>query len=456
MNNLNKIIDKYLESKQQLDLTHIENLSTDLQHANVNDLVFYNITSEKAEELFFERLSHSKAKTLIVNKELNRSINIQTIVIPKVKWKELQTQLCNELYPIKEEIKIIGLTGTNGKTSCSYITSSMLQMNSETTCVIGTNGLLVNGNEEKSTSINTSPSYIGLRRIIYNFQDRAKNFIIEVSSHALFQDRYHELMFDVAGWTNLTQDHLDYHKTMDEYQKAKELIGEKIKTNSHCFFPNDQKELFEKVSLKNKKLCSKVDCEELPSFFQLSHNKSNFELSYNVAEYILGHKPKLNFDEFTYPKGRFECFENDSNLFVVDYAHTPDALDNILSSIKKSFEGKKLICVFGCGGDRDRAKRPLMGAISVRHSDFTIVTSDNPRTEDPNDIVSDITKGLSGNFKTIVDRKDAIKEAIQMAKENTIVIVAGKGHETYQEVNNQRLEFDDLKIIKEIVSELDK
>ncbi|MCP4913813.1 MAG: UDP-N-acetylmuramoyl-L-alanyl-D-glutamate--2,6-diaminopimelate ligase [Oligoflexia bacterium] len=436
-------------------MNHIKDLSTDLQCAQPSDLVFYNITTDKAENLFYERLEKSEVKTLILNRALKKNIDQEVIVIDKDQWKELQTELCDKVYPKSDKTKIVGITGTNGKTSCSYIISSILRMNEKTTCVIGTNGILVNDKEENSTSINTSPSYIGLRKIIHDYQDEAEFFIIEVSSHALYQDRYHELMFEVCGWTNLTQDHLDYHGSMEEYQKAKELIGQKIKKNSYCFFPTDQSELFSKITLNNKKICTPIDIKNLPPFFQLEHNKSNFELSFNIAKYLLAKEPKLNFEEFNYPKGRFECFEKGSNLYVVDYAHTPDALENILRSIKKSFHGKKLISVFGCGGDRDNKKRPMMGEISTRIADYSIITSDNPRTEEPEKIIADITKGLGGNFKIVVDRKEAIKEALLMARENTIVIVAGKGHETYQEINNQRHDFDDLKTIKELLNELD-
>ncbi|MDC1173869.1 UDP-N-acetylmuramoyl-L-alanyl-D-glutamate--2,6-diaminopimelate ligase [Bacteriovoracaceae bacterium] len=449
MSSLEKIFQKYnIEVPEGTSFSSIE-VSTNLQNAKDNEIIFYKLLSEKSFTLFKERLIASNPLLIILNKKPIEEIQNNYVVVEESKWRALQAELLDKIYPIKNEIKIIGITGTNGKTSTAFVISEILKQNKKTVCTVGTNGVFINGRPINFDIPNTSPGYVELRKIIHHAQEKSDFIVIEVSSHSLSQDRLRDLKLAVAGWTNISQDHLDYHKNMESYKAAKEKIFDYLVEGSSCFFPAEQKELYKSIERPNIEICKKVSLgSNYPSFFKLSHNYQNLSLAVNICNFILGKKVNFDLYKIQLPKGRFECLESNDRLFVIDYAHTPDALENILSSIKDSFPGKSVWTVFGCGGDRDKSKRPIMAKVACEHSDFVVVTSDNPRTENSKDIISDIEKGMSGSYTKIENRSEAIKFAVDESKEKTIVLIAGKGHETYQEIGTKKYEFDDMKVVK--------
>ena len=385
-----------------------------------------------------------------------------------------------------EKIELIGVTGTNGKTSvATFLNDILCQVDK---CgFIGTTGIFDGKNNylNKNTTPNNIEIQKSLNRMIEN---NCKYCAMEVSSHALALRRVENLKYKIGIFTNLTEDHLDFHKTFENYRKAKESLFYMTTTaniiniddvNGRIILDNIKKlevpyytygiNYESTFRAKNVKLY-----EDKTTFTLLGPNDFESEVTLNMVGqftvynclavictcYVLNMDIKEIVRRISSLKGvngRFEKVENNKNIHVfVDYAHTPDALDNVLKSIK-AFARRRIITVFGCGGNREKGKRPLMGKIAQQYSDFAIITSDNPRYEEPNEIIKDILIGINkneNNYLVIVDRKDAIKEAIQMAKEGDIVVIAGKGHENYQIIKDETVEFDDKLVAKEVLDNL--
>lgn len=402
----------------------------------------------------------------------------------------------NEVMPIigrnfyenpSEKIELIGVTGTNGKTSVATFLKDILSKDDK--CgFIGTTGIF--DGRDNYLNKNTTPNNIEIQKSLNNMvENNCKYCAMEVSSHALALKRVENLKYKIGIFTNLTEDHLDFHKTFENYRKSKESLFY-MTTSANIINIDDVngriildniKELevpyytyginYESTfTAKNVKLY-----EDKTVFTLLGPNDFETKVTLNMvgqftvynclavicACYVLGmdiNEIVNRISKLTGVNGRFERVENNKNIHVfVDYAHTPDALDNVLKSIK-AFARGKIITVFGCGGNREKEKRPLMGKIAQKYSDLVIITSDNPRYEEPNEIIKDILIGIDKNkenYIVIVDRKDAIKEAIQSAKEGDIVLIAGKGHENYQIIKDEIVEFDDKLIAKEILNNMD-
>lgn len=334
---------------------------------------------------------------------------------------------------------------------------------------------------------------------------------MEVSSHSLVLNRVDETDFKIGVFTNLTPDHLDFHKDLEDYRNAKEKLFHK--TNLANIINIDDfggQKIYENiknldtkvytygikdkcVTCENGKIISKkcIDNEQKNNKnIKLDFYAKDIEMKIDGVYYtvvtptyeekvfvpvcgkftiyntlaVIATCYLLNIDKdiiintlknTSGVNGRFEKVENNKNInVVVDYAHTPDALENVIKTAKEFTKGK-VITVFGCGGDRDKTKRPMMGNISTNLSDFTIITSDNPRTENPNDIIYDILNGVKeDNYKVVIDRKEAIKEAINLASSDDLVLIAGKGHETYQIIGKETIHFDDKEVAKEIINKL--
>ncbi len=377
-----------------------------------------------------------------------------------------------------KKLKLIGVTGTNGKTSVTYMIKSILEKQGFKTGVIGTIQNLVA--DEVVETNNTTPDPYELNRLFAYMHEKGCEYaIMEVSSHALDQDRVYGFEFDVAAFTNLTQDHLDYHVTMENYLLAKKKLFSMCKT---AVINIDDKYAEE--------LMSGLDCEILT--YSVKNNNSTYSangiqmhpdgieyelVGYNTINHVkvkTGGKftvynslcaavcsVALGFNtsnivsalaENTGIKGRAEVVPTGKDFtIIIDYAHTPDGLQNILSTFKE-LKKNRLICLFGCGGDRDKTKRPLMGAIAARLADFVVVTSDNPRTEEPMSIIEDILKGINDYktpYKVIENRADAINYVVKNAQKDDIIILAGKGHETYQILNTGKIHLDEREIILE-------
>ena len=333
-----------------------------------------------------------------------------------------------------ETLTVVGVTGTNGKTTVTYLVNMLLEKLGQTVAVSGT----------LSTAL-TTPESLDLQRMMAEHLAKGgTHFVMEVSSHGIDQNRVAEIDFDVTCLTNISQDHLDYHPSFEDYKACKLRFMQSNGSRAQIY-PED----FETVDLP----------DQLPLLG--SFNRQNLQaavaivtaLGYSDAD-ILPLLPNLSA-----PPGRFEPVDcGQAFKVIVDYAHTPDALENVLNTARELVpEGAKLCCVFGCGGDRDRSKRPLMGEIAARLSDLIIVTSDNPRTEDPKQIIEDILAGVSGTTASTVipDRQSAVETAIDRARTGDVIVIAGKGHETYQLLPTGRIDFDDREIARHYLTESD-
>lgn len=379
-----------------------------------------------------------------------------------------------------EKLKLIGVTGTNGKTSVSTLLFDVFKNLGYDSALLSTVEIRIA--DQIIPATHTTPDVITINKILAQAVEEGCEFaFMEVSSHGISQNRIEGLHFKIAGFTNLTHDHLDYHKTFDEYLKTKKRFFDGLDTESVAITNIDDKN--GNVMLQNTKAVKKSYALKTMADYHgrlLEVDFNGMLLNFNGKEFwttltgkfnvynlllVFGIASELGFEQeeilqaisqLKRVSGRFETFKSDGGIiFIVDYAHTPDALENILDSINDiRTKNERLITVFGCGGDRDHAKRPEMGNIATKKSTLAIITSDNPRTEDPASIIKEIEAGVEpqnfSKYTSIPDRKEAIKMAIKFAEPKDIVLVAGKGHETYQEINGVKHHFDDKETINEL------
>jgi len=371
--------------------------------------------------------------------------------------------LAQTFYQEAKNIKLIGVTGTNGKTSVSLFISQLLEALNVKTGVIGTLGISHSNNKTS----NTTPDIFTIYKSLQEYSKKGIEIaIIEASSHALIQNRLAGLAFEQAIFTNLTQDHLDYHETMEQYRKAKGKLFSNSKAKTVIINRDDENHSYF-LDIAEDKLIKTFSIEDF-SDYQLSTKGficrlynfvfelpllGQFNLSNTLAAYIsirsLGYSndlviPKLA--KLTPPPGRMQKLDK-SNIWI-DYAHTPDALSNALKTLHLHYPESKLRVVFGCGGDRDKSKRQQMGKIASELAQSIVLTNDNPRNEQPEDIVKDILAGvkIENNTQVILDRKTAITTAITTLNEDEVLLIAGKGHETTQIIGYQALPFSDIEI----------
>jgi len=379
-----------------------------------------------------------------------------------------------------QKLKLIGVTGTNGKTSVSTLLFDVFTNLGYESALLSTVEIRIG--EKIIPATHTTPDVITINKILAQAVEEGCEFaFMEVSSHGIAQNRIEGLHFKVAGFTNLTHDHLDYHKTFDEYLKTKKRFFDGLEDSAVAITNVDDKNgmvMLQNTKAKKKSYALKTMADYHGKSLEIDFN--GMLLNFNGKEFwttltgrfnvynlllVFGIASELGFEQdeilqaiskLKRVSGRFETFKSDGGIFfIVDYAHTPDALENILDSINDiRTKNERLITVFGCGGDRDHTKRPEMGNIATRKSTLAIITSDNPRTEDPAQIIKEIEAGVeSQNFSkytSIPDRKEAIKMAIRFAEPKDIVLVAGKGHENYQEINGVKHHFDDKETINEL------
>ena len=381
-----------------------------------------------------------------------------------------------------QRIQSIGITGTNGKTTVSYLIRNMLNTAGIKCGLIGTIGYRIE--DENVGLANTTPGVIELHRLVKKMVDAGDQYVVmEVSSHALDQERVSGITFAATIFTNLTQDHLDYHKTMEEYFCAKERLFKEHAGKTTSFIINRDDPFGRRLldSLKGRRLSygfspeadvraddfkitregSRMGVSTARGKFDINtslvgkHNLSNI-----LAACAFGISAKMDFtvikkgvEGVLSVPGRLERIDSKKGFSVfVDYAHTDDALKNVLESLRLILHNGRLITVFGCGGDRDKGKRPKMGKIASSLSDHCIITSDNPRSEDPRDIIRQIVSGIDKkNFQIEEDRSLAIQKALILAQPHDLILIAGKGHETYQIVKNKVYPFDDKAVVLEMI-----
>lgn len=385
-----------------------------------------------------------------------------------------------------EKLTLVGITGTNGKTSVSTLLFDIFKKMGYSSVLISTVEYRIG--DEVFPSTHTTPDIITLNKILSKAVEQGCQYaFMEVSSHGIHQGRIDGLNFRIAGFTNITHDHLDYHKTFLEYLNTKKRFFDELPQTAVAITNIDDKNglvMLQNTKAKKKTYAVKTLADYHGKLLELDFNGMLLDFNgkefwttltgkFNVYNLLLvfAIARELGFEEneilTTISKlkrvnGRFEVLKSQGGIiFVVDYAHTPDALENILDSINEiRTKNERLITIFGCGGDRDREKRPEMGKVATRKSTLAIITSDNPRTEDSAQIIKEIEAGVeSQNFSkyiTIPDRKEAIKMAIKFAEPKDIVLVAGKGHETYQEIKGVRHHFDDKETILELVNIMGK
>ena len=377
-------------------------------------------------------------------------------------------------------MKVIGVTGTNGKTSVTYMIESVLRECGFNCGVTGTVNSRWNGSEYPSS--NTTPESRDIQKILYSMKEEGVEYaVMEVSSHALALDRVSHVNFDAAVFTNLTGEHLDFHRDMDDYFAAKLRLFDLLESSpkkEKTAAVNIDDEYGARIFASREKYTSKVSGFGLGASADFMADSASVEnrisgLSYSMLRPFPGARISLNcaggfqlYNSLSVVSalasmkipleticrglaalkgvpGRFDVVSEGGVSAVIDYAHTGDALSKLLDSVNGVRTGR-VITVFGCGGDRDKTKRPVMGKIASEKSDVAVVTSDNPRTESPDSIIDDIVAGISGkNYIVIPDRASAIREAAAMAGEGDILVIAGKGHEDYQILGKEKIHFDD-------------
>ncbi|MBP1999218.1 UDP-N-acetylmuramoyl-L-alanyl-D-glutamate--2,6-diaminopimelate ligase [Paenibacillus shirakamiensis] len=440
---------------------------------------------------FAEKAEALGAAAIVVERKL------EGIQIPQLKVKDSRLAMAilgNVFYEYpSNQLKVIGITGTNGKTTTTYLIEQILQDQGHKPGLIGTIQRKCDGRTYPMSG--TTPESLDLQGYLHEMASANSDYcVMEVSSHALEQGRVKGTKFRTAIFTNLTQDHLDYHKTMEDYRAAKGLFFSRLgndyaaaeKDRSYVVLNADDAASNYFASLTAAEVITygvEQEADVRASEISITAKGTSFHVDtfsgsaditlrmvgkFNVYNALAAISAALlegialtaiqaSLEALAGVDGRVEAVdEGQSFAVIVDYAHTPDGLENVLRTVKEFAVGR-VITVFGCGGDRDKTKRPIMGQIASKYSDYVFVTSDNPRTENPDQILSDIEQGLqdqhvpSNRYQLIVDRREAIQQAIEMASSEDVVLIAGKGHETYQLVGKEVLDFDDRIVAKEAI-----
>lgn len=404
--------------------------------------------------------------------------DVDTLIVSDTK-EYLQNYIVSNFKEEVNKLDIIGITGTNGKTTTSYLTYQMLNKLGVKTAYIGTIGFYIDDDIKELP--NTTPEILEVYSMLIEALEKGcKVVVMEVSSHALALKRVEGLNFKIEAFTNLTEDHLDYHKTMENYLNAKLKILEQLKNDGTIIVNNDdeygkyfKQKNFQTIGFNESNyqiLNYESNTDGTNINFQYNDNvysvKTNLRGRFNVYNYMttlaIVNTYKFKLDEIISitkdiypPKGRCEQVTIRDAAAIIDYAHTPDAVEKIINSFLENKKGR-IITIVGCGGDRDPMKRPIMGKIATEKSDYVIFTNDNPRTEDPNAIMNDIIAGVSkNNYEVILDRKSAINKGLSLLKTNDTLLILGKGHEDYQIIGHEKHHLDDKEIVLEYLKSLD-
>jgi len=444
-----------IESHGNLD-THVSSVSLNSKNIEPKS-VFVAISGNVIDgHIFIDEAIEKGAVTIIYEKDMLTFKNGITYIRVEDTHSAVGIIADNFYDNPSRKLKLIGVTGTNGKTTTATLLHKLFRKLGYKAGMIGT---VVNKiNDESIETVRTTPDSITINELLAKMVDAGCEYcFMEVSSHAVCEKRIEGLSFAGGIFTNLTLDHLDYHKTIENYCNAKKKFFDKLAPSAFAianiddekgeYMLSDTKAHKYRLSLKNKADFS----ERLESKLIGEFNAYNVLGVYAVAVLLGQDKSKVKEIIKTLESvlGRFQSFLNQKGVTgIVDYAHTPDALENVLKTINKMKNNGRVISVVGCGGDRDKSKRPIMAKIGFDMSDVLIMTSDNPRSEKPEDILNDMQKGLpldhENKVEIIIDRHQAIKKACDIAEGGDCILVAGKGHEKYQEVNGLKTYFDDM------------
>ena len=486
-------LDELIEYLKYKDLINFKNVEISgisyNSHTTKKGDIFVCLVGEHTDGHEYAKMAiESGAVALLVEHK------VEDVSVPQVQVASTKYQIADiadRFYSSPSKgINLVGVTGTNGKTTVTHLIQKILEENNQKCALIGTLGYKLSSSGEYRNAKHTTPQAPELQATLRMIKDIEKidNVVMEVSSHALEQNRVGGCRFNGAVFTNLTQDHLDYHITMENYFKAKALLFQRLKEDNFAVINIDDEygeRFLEQTPQEVKKYTYgvKKSADVTAKDISFSSNGAEFVLNFNNTDYSVNLHMNGMFSVYNVlaavtasiamgidinvaisalqnvhgVAGRFEVV-NKKPLVIVDYAHTPDGLENVLKTAREiTPPNGKLICVFGCGGDRDATKRPKMGSIAQQLSDRIVITSDNPRSEDPQQIITDILAGLkSVDSETVTvepDRGEAIRLLKTFASNNDVVVVAGKGHEDYQILKDRTIHFDDREEVRKVFAE---
>ena len=477
------------ESEKNVEITGI---SYDSRHTRPGDL-FVCIRGFQSDGHVFAKAAAEAGAAAIVAEEIPEGTGGVPVFLTADSRKALSAVSANFFGHPSDGMLVFGVTGTNGKTTISYLLKSIVSAWGKECGVLGTIAYVYGG--QSFESVNTTPESFELQRMFHEMHHKYDTDVcaMEVSSHSLALSRTDDISFDYSVFTNLTEDHLDFHRDFEDYYAAKKkLFLQTAKGNVINVDDVFGRRLYEELQAAGKpvKSCGigKEDAEKEKIWYRaeiLEKSVNGTKVKFFAGGALLGElnirtpgtfsvenaagaagaalmagipweAVKKGIEGSRGVAGRFESVENSRGIpVIVDYAHTPDALENVLKTARE-FTEKRIITVFGCGGDRDRAKRPLMGEAAGKYSDYCVVTSDNPRTEDPEAILADIIPGVEGTgceYTVIEDRRRAIKKALTEYRPGDVVIIAGKGHEDYQIIGTVKQHFDDRETALQIIEQ---
>ncbi len=423
------------------------------------------------------------AKAVVVMHALDLPKDVVQVVVDDTREAMALLSAAFFDYP-STKMSMVGVTGTNGKTSTTFMLKSILEASGQKVGLIGTITNMI-GDTLIQTQ-RTTPESVDLQRLLARMVDEGvESVVMEVSSHSLALKRVAGIEFDVAAFTNFTQDHLDFHGTWNDYFEAKKKLFGMCKAAAinlddeasrkmvegknypiHTFGIREQSDIMAhsiEITPKGTNFRLQLGGQTLPTNLSIPGLFSvyNALTAASVANALgaTGRSILVGLEQLSSVSGRFEVLDTNNKdvTVIVDYAHSPDGLESVLSSIKE-FAKDRIVTLFGCGGDRDRGKRPIMGEIAGRYSDYCIITSDNPRSENPMDIIKDIEEGMiktACDYIIVENRLEAIEYALEQCEVGDVILLAGKGHEEYQEINGVRFHFSDKEIVEEYYQKID-
>lgn len=472
INIISKIDCKVLGSKHR----KVESLTHIASDAEKNSMFFCLNGRVTSGINFVDEAIKNGAKVIVSESSVTNS-KVTQIIVPNV--RKAMSQIASLFYgEPATQLNIIGVTGTNGKTTTTNMIAHILK-SKYNVGIIGTNGAVFNGNTI-STGF-TTPDPIILQKLLRQMLDGGVNYVVmEMSAHAIYLHKLWGIMSNIVAFTNISQDHLDYFENMENYFNAKAMLFEEKNYNLAVVCTDTE------YGRQIVKKCSKVvtcsskykDADIFASDIEHTTTNQTFRVitktgsskitlnmlgNFNIQNAIVAISVCLNcgltFDQIQTEllslhgvEGRFECYSNDNVTIIVDYAHTPDGLSNLLSTAREIAGKNKVISVFGCGGNRDTEKRPIMASISESIADYTIVTTDNPRFEDNYKIANDIISGFTKkHYDVILDRGQALRTAVGMCKKGDIVVLAGKGAENYIDINGVKIDYSDKALAQKVL-----
>ena len=460
------------------DLVDVEDITIDSRNVK-NKTLFVAIKGYKTDGHKFIPQAISSGASAVILEEDNHEIssmlranNVAKILV-KNSRKTLAKVSVTFFNSPSTKLNLIGITGTKGKTTTSYFIKSILDYDSRRTGLIGTNKNMIK-NEEIVTKLTTPESHVINELLDKMVKANCTDCVMEVSSHSLMLSRVDNLDFNVGVFTNITSDHLDFHSTFENYIDAKKILFDNLNSDSTALFNLDDKNsnyLMKNCTANKVSYGMDSNSDLVIQNVQYDLDGTNFTINHNGIEHFINTKLIGMFNAYNSTAaigaallsgidfnravegtsiteqvpGRFEVLGENQKKVIIDYSHTADSLQKALDAIKHITSAKRpIFTVFGCGGDRDKSKRPEMGTIASSMSDYAIITSDNPRSENPMNIIKDIEDGMKNkNYEILEDRDKAIKSAIENSPDDAVILIAGKGHEEYQEINGVRHFFSD-------------